>query len=131
MILYFPLAVEGRNPRIPVSATDRAVDKKEQFPGGYRPLFVPGLGNEVFLVEGYIDALALVALGYGAVAIGGTHANEHQLEELQTLPGTIYVLPDADEAGIEAARRWAQELYPQAMLCEPDYEKEADNGHKD
>lgn len=106
--------------------------KKEAFPGEHRPLFVPGrIGDETFLVEGYLDALALAAFGYGAVAIGGTHANEHQLEELRNIPGTIYILPDADDAGIEAGRRWARELYPKTMLCEPDYEKEADDGHKD
>jgi DNA primase len=33
--------------------------KAEEFPGGYRPLFIPGpVDREVFLVEGYIDALA-------------------------------------------------------------------------
>ncbi|MDQ3302563.1 MAG: CHC2 zinc finger domain-containing protein, partial [Actinomycetota bacterium] len=47
--------------------------RAEDFPDGRRPLFVPGgARGEVFLVEGYVDALVLVALGFDAVAVGGT-----------------------------------------------------------
>ena len=98
--------------------------KKEDLPAGYRPLFVPGRVREgMFVVEGYVDALALSALGYGVAAIGGTHPNPEQSEELKRLPGRIYVLPDADEEGRKAARRLVEELYPKAMLCLPEYER--------
>jgi DNA primase len=98
--------------------------KKEQFPLGYRPLFIPCRVREgMFVVEGYVDALALSALGYGVAAIGGTHPNQEQLEELKRLPGRIYVLPDADEEGRKAARRLVEDLYPKAMLCPPEYER--------
>jgi DNA primase len=98
--------------------------KKEDLPAGYRPLFVPGRVQEgMFLVEGYVDALALSALGYGVAAIGGTHPNQEQLEELKRLPSRIYVLPDADEEGRKAARRLVEDLYPKAMLCPPEYER--------
>jgi DNA primase len=98
--------------------------KKEEFPSGHRPLFVPGRVREgMFLVEGYVDALALSALGYGVAAVGGTHPNQEQLEEIRRLPGRIYVLPDADEEGRKAARRLLEELYPKAMLCPPEYER--------
>jgi DNA primase len=98
--------------------------KKEDFPVGHRPLFVPGpVKGEMLLVEGYVDALALAALGYGVAAVGGTHANQQQMEELRRLSDRIYVLPDADEEGRKAARRWAEELYPKAMLCPPEYER--------
>jgi DNA primase len=98
--------------------------KKEDLPAGYRPLFVPCRVREgMFLVEGYVDALALSALGYGVTAVGGTYLNQKQLEELKRLPGQIYVLPDADEEGRKAARRWVEELYPKAMLCPPEYER--------
>jgi DNA primase len=102
--------------------------KKEDLPAGYRPLFVPGRVREgMFLVEGYVDALALSALGYGVAAVGGTYLNQKQLEELKRLPGQIYVLPDADEEGRKAARRWVEELYPKAMLCPPEYEIKGTN----
>jgi DNA primase len=98
--------------------------KKEEFPSGHRPLFVPGRVREgMFLVEGFVDALALAALGYGVAAVGGTYPNQEQLEELKQLPGRIYALPDADEEGEKAARRWVEELYPKALLCPPEYEK--------
>jgi DNA primase len=97
---------------------------KEQFPLGYRPLFIPGRVREgMFVVEGYVDALALSALGYGVAAIGGTHPNQEQLAEIRRLPGRIYVLPDADEEGRKAARRLVEDLYPKAMLCPPEYER--------
>jgi DNA primase len=98
--------------------------EKQNFPAGYRPLFVPGRVREgMFLVEGYVDALALAALGYGVAAVGGTHPNPEQLEEIKRLPGRIYVLPDADEEGRKAARRLVEDLYPKAMLCPPEYER--------
>jgi DNA primase len=98
--------------------------KKEDFPAGYRPLFIPGRVREgMFLVEGYVDALALASLGYGVAAVGGTHPNREQLEELKQLPGQLYVLPDADEEGEKAARRLVEELYPKAVLCPPEFER--------
>jgi DNA primase len=100
--------------------------KREQFPDGHRPLFIPGHAKEgMFLVEGYVDALALAALGFGVAAVGGTYANDEQMEELKRLPGPLYILPDADEEGRKAARGWVWELYPEALLCAAEYEKEA------
>jgi DNA primase len=95
---------------------------------GYRPLFIPGpVRSGMFLVEGYRDALALVALGYDAAAVGGNHISDRQMEELMRLPGCIYILPDADQEGEKAARRWAKELYPKSRVCPSTYEKEASN----
>ncbi len=104
------------------------LQKTEEFVRGYKPLFVPGpVRAGAFLVEGYVDALALAALGYPAVAVGGTHMSGRQLDELRLVPGPIYVLPDNDDSGDKAARRWVEELYPNAMLCQPNYEKEDDD----
>jgi DNA primase len=95
--------------------------KKEEFPLGYRPLFVPSaVKGGIFLTEGFVDALALSALGYGVAAIGGTHPNQEQLKQL---PGPLYVLPDADEEGRKAARRLVEALYPKALLCPAKYER--------
>ena len=53
--------------------------KAEEFTDGYKPLFVPGpLGREIFLVEGYIDALAIAASDRSAIAIGGTEISDAQ-----------------------------------------------------
>ena len=66
----------------------------------------------MFLVEGYVDALALAALGYPAIAVGGTHMSERQLEELRHLPGPIYILPDADESGTRRPGSWPSSSTP-------------------
>ena len=101
------------------------LQKDERFVSGYRPLFIPGpLGNWNYLVEDYVDALALAALGYPAVAVGGTDFGERQMEELHRLPGKLYVLPGATKDGAETARKWVEELYPRALLCPPSYGEE-------
>jgi DNA primase len=92
---------------------------------GHRPLFVPGSVREgMMLAEGYVDALALVALGYDAAAVGGTHLNSEQVQELRRLPGRLYILPDADHEGEKAARRWAETLFPKALVCPSNDQKE-------
>ncbi len=46
--------------------------KAEEFPHGYRPLFIPGpVHSGVYVVEGSVDALAVAALGESVVAVGG------------------------------------------------------------
>jgi DNA primase len=99
--------------------------KTEEFPAGYRPLFVPGpVCGDVFLVEGIVDALALAAFGESVVAVGGTSISEPQMRELEKLPGLIYILPDRDEEGEAAAHKWVRELYPKALLCPAEYGEE-------
>jgi DNA primase len=96
--------------------------KAEVFPCGYRPLFIPGsVGAGAFLVEGIIDALAVAALGESAIALGGTGISERQMQDLNRLSGALYILPDADKDGAEAAREWAWQLFPKALLCSADY----------
>ena len=100
--------------------------KAEEFSGGHRPLFIPAsVSAGAFLTEGIVDALALAAIGEGAIAIGGTTISREQLRELDRVPGPLYILPDADEEGEQAAREWARKLYPKALVCPPDYEGEA------
>ena len=82
-------------------------------------------GEGTFLVEGIVDALAVAALGESAIAVGGTSISEEQMRELRNVAGSLYVLPDADEEGNKAARRWVRDLYPKALLCPAEYgEKE-------
>ena len=101
------------------------LQKAEWFVSGYWPLFIPGsLGNWNYLVEDYVDALALAALGYPAIAVSGTSFGERQMEELHRLPGKLYVLPGATKDGAETARKWVEELYPRALLCPPSYGEE-------
>jgi DNA primase len=100
--------------------------KAEEFPGGYRPLFIPAsVRSGAFLTEGLVDALALAAIGEGAIAVGGTGMSREQLRELDRVPGPLYILPDADEEGEQAAREWVRKLYPKALMCPAEYEGEA------
>ena len=118
--------VHGLIRRRPEGEPKYVLPRAEDLLLGHRPLFVPGpVKGGMFLVEGYRDALALVALGYGAAAIGGTYPNSEQVQELRRLPGHIYILPDADREGERAARRWAEELFLKALVCPSNYEKEA------
>ena len=95
-------------------------------PEGEKPLFIPGpVGREIFLAEGYIDALAIAATGRSAIAVGGTNISGAQREELRkVLPegGTIYILPDADESGVVAAREWGADFFPTTRVCQAHYE---------
>src|ERR687897_334300 len=99
--------------------------KAEKFPGGYRPLFIPGpLGREIFVVEGYIDALAIAASDRSAIAVGGTDFSDAQRGELwKVVPEdtTIYILTDDDESGQEAARAWGREFFTRTRVCHPSY----------
>ena len=98
--------------------------KAEDFPDGCRPLFIPGpLQNSTMLVEGIVDALAAAALGESVIAVGGTNISAGQMSELERLSDPIYILPDADPEGDEAARRWVRDLYPKAFLCPAEYGK--------
>jgi hypothetical protein len=101
---------------------------KEDFPEGHKPLFVPSANSwasssaEMFLVEGYLDALAVAATGRSVAAVGSTHLSDHQASQIRRLlrsspsGSKLYVLPD-DDAGRAAARDWGKGFYPRTMIC--------------
>jgi DNA primase len=101
--------------------------EKAEFPEGHRPLFIPGsTGTEVYLVEGFIDALGVAASGKSVIAVGGTGISRDQVEELGTtlLPDDvkkIYILPDDDAQGREAGREWALLFFPKGSVCPANY----------
>ena len=99
--------------------------KAEDFPEGHRPLFIPGpLQGGTLLVEGIVDALAAAAIGESVIAVGGTNISAQQMGELKRISDPIYILPDSDAEGDEAARQWARDLYPTAFLCTAEYGKD-------
>src|SRR5215217_6085217 len=101
----------------------------EELPEGYKPLFIPGsLGCEIFIVEGFIDALAVAATGRSAVAVGGTWISDEQKVDLRRLlpeEGRLYCLTDNDDSGVEAARAWGREFFPKAFVCGSSYGENA------
>jgi DNA primase len=63
-------------------------------------------GRRVIVVEGYFDRLALAKAGFGnSVAPCGTALTGDQVRLLKQFSDTIYVVFDADAAGISAAKR--------------------------
>lgn len=79
------------------------------------------MSAQILLVECRLDAEAAAELGENALAAGGRDFSREQMEELRQSPGPIYVLPDDDDLGAEAPRRWARDLYPKALLCPAEY----------
>jgi len=80
--------------------------------------------KEIFLVEGYVDALAIAATGRPVIAVGGTGISDAQQAELRRLlpeDATLYILPDADDEGEKAARVWARKFFPNAKICPAHY----------
>ena len=105
-------------------------EPKYKLPTGEKDLFIPGpIKQEIFLTESYPDALAVVAAGRNAIAVGGTDISDAQTEELRNLPAErFYILPHADEPGAEAAKVWGRRFFPRAKVCPADYTSET---HKD
>jgi len=113
-----PLEVEG----------GRKYILAQDFPEGQRPLFIPGPFSgrgEIFLVESYVEALAVAATGRAGIAVGGTQLSDAQTAELRNLlreESRLYILPDHDnEVGAKAARTWARTFFPNAMICPASY----------
>lgn len=63
--------------------------------------------NKIFLVEGYLDVLAMQQAGFAGVAPLGTAISKEQLESLLKLKVPIYICLDGDEAGKKATLRAA------------------------
>jgi DNA primase len=127
----------GRNIDDDPNAPKYIAPKEENLPPGMtqQPLFVPAPIRKggFYLVEGYIDALALAASGHQAVAIGGTNPGElreAQLLELCDKAGPAYIIPDKDETGVKTAREWAKLLYPNALIL-PTITPDPKDGIKD
>ncbi len=69
--------------------------------------------DRVFVVEGYMDAIALAQAGIGeVVAPLGTALTEHQLERLWRISDVPHLCFDGDNAGQKAAIRAANRAMP-------------------
>lgn len=91
-----------------------AAEHKYLKPSGLtQPVFNPDALNEpaVFIVEGIMDALAIEALGYPAIALMSTGSGAFKsLIKSVGYGGMVAVMLDADNPGQEAAERLADDL---------------------
>lgn len=86
----------------------------------YKPVPLSGDPSSVVVVEGPVDALAVTALmtkgpfehqPTQVVALCGTAMTPHQASMIARLGGRLVTtMPDADPAGIEAAKHWSELL---------------------
>ena len=67
--------------------------------------------KELYILEGQLKTIAALNAGYAAVAPGGTAFTPRQATLVDALnPETVYLVPDADAAGIQSSIRTAAEL---------------------
>lgn len=87
---------------------------------GEEPIFNPAALDEdiFFLVEGQLDALAVMASGYQAIAIG-TAAAERLAERMAArgTSGYCVIIADSDKAGERGAAQTAEALKRNAIPC--------------
>ena len=70
----------------------------------------------VFVVEGYLDCIAMVQAGYtNTVATLGTACTQEHLQNLSRYASTLYVLYDGDAAGQKAIVRLSEHCWNVAM----------------
>ena len=72
--------------------------------------FIPVGKNNVYLVEGPVDALKMWSWGFKAVAVFGSELLEKQMEKLLDIANYVIHIPDNDNAGIKFRRSAAQKL---------------------
>jgi DNA primase len=72
--------------------------------------------RSVFMVEGYTDCIAMVQHGLlNTIATLGTACTQYHLKALSRYADTLYVLYDADDAGIQAVLRLTQLCWQVSM----------------
>jgi DNA primase len=97
---------------------------------GGLPKTIWGLGNinrsnPVILTESIIDAVNLRQMGFQGTSVNGTGIAGYLLTKLQRVP-VLALLPQNDQAGMDAVARWAEKL-PQARLLDHPFQE----GEKD
>lgn len=89
---------------------------------GAQPLYNPGAlaGKAFFVVEGVLDALALMACGFPAVALAGTGSTEFvSAVSGRGYRGTVLAALDQDEAGRTAEEKLERQLAEAGVAVTP------------
>ena len=95
-----------RGPKYVNSPAGALFSKGQLLYGAHRARAAAAKADQVIVVEGYIDALAMHQAGIvHTVALMGTAMTEHQAAMLKRLANTVVLMFDADEAGAQALLR--------------------------
>jgi DNA primase len=98
--------LEGDGPKYLNSPESEFFKKGENLYGLYQSMDEIRKTRSFYLVEGYVDVLAMHQAGFtNAVAPLGTALTEHQARFLRRNADTALLLFDGDEAGMKATRR--------------------------
>lgn len=62
------------------------------------------------VVEGFFDVMRLMSYGYPAAAVMGSSISEFQIEKLVRRFSRIIIVPDGDDPGRDAAKKWRSVL---------------------
>ena len=76
---------------------------------GFESLSYRGRGP-VMIVEAPFDMLTLRQWGYDAVAVTGADMKAEHADRLRELKRPLVIVPDNDQAGLEASERWQGQL---------------------
>ena len=90
---------------------------------GELPKTIWGLGNisrnkPVILTESIIDAVNLRQMGFQGTAVNGTGIASYLLSRLRKVP-VLVLLPQNDQAGVDAVARWVEKLPRGRLLDHP------------
>lgn len=90
-------------------------EPKYSFPMGGNRHLCGTSGKNLFLVEGVFDLLSFSLVGLPAMSGMSASLSKAQIEELKPFE-SITIAFDGDEAGRQAAKKLAMELYPKARI---------------
>ena len=107
--IYFPdIDIDGTLRG--VTARSESFDSRYKFELGNKQQALFGMDkpyDEVFLVEGPVDALKLKSWGFNGVATLGDRITQKKAERILPSASNIYLVPDNDEAG----NRWEKQAF--------------------
>jgi DNA primase len=79
---------------------------------------IPVGKNNVYLVEGPVDALKMWGWGFKAVAVFGSDLLDRQMEKLLDVANYVIHIPDNDHAGMKFRRAAAHKLIGKVKLSQ-------------
>lgn len=108
-ILFFPIFKRDGGLRGWVERSDNYAERYRVMPPGvardtllYGEWMVPaGEPNNLYVVEGPVDALKLWSWGFKAVALNGSFMYEWQAKAILEIADQVFIVPDNDKGGLK------------------------------